>query len=164
TSGLEQELTLESIGFERRRLDTFRQIAAAGEGFKERVEPRRLPARRRHESTVEEGAFAVAERHSVWPIDEASGGQQHGVTRGGVPLTCGRSAGIDVGPALRDDTKFERRTHRYVAAGADRCLEIIERRLIEVRLGCDGGDLGSARPRTNRLASDPFVEPGALAH
>ena len=64
--------------------------------------------------------------------------------RGRVPFAGRRGARINVGLAFRDDAEFQRRADRDVVAGADRGLEIIDGRLVEVRLGGDRGDLLAA--------------------
>src|SRR4051794_1602829 len=84
--------------------------------------------------------------------------------RGRIPFARRRGPGVNVGPAFRNDTEFERGADRNVAAGPDRRLEIIDRCLGEMRLRSYGSDLRSARARANGLASVSFVEPGALTN
>src|SRR2546423_540279 len=85
------------------------------------------------------------------------------MTRGCVPFTRRRGPGVNVGPAFGNDAEFERRTDREIAAGANCSLEIIDGRLVEVRLGRDGGNLRTARARANSLTSAPLVEPRAFS-
>src|SRR5438046_8989240 len=85
------------------------------------------------------------------------------MTRGRIPFTRGRGPRVNIGSTFGNDAEFERRTDREIAAGANRGLEIIDGRLVEVRLGRDGGNLRPARARANSLASAPLVDPRALS-
>src|SRR5947209_18983522 len=85
------------------------------------------------------------------------------MTRGRIPFARRSGPRVNVGSAFGNYAEFERRTDRDIAAGANRGLEIIDGRLVEVRLGRDGGNLRPARARANSLASAPLVEPRAFA-
>src|SRR6185503_13624559 len=107
--------------------------------------------------------LAVSEWTAVRSVHQAPRCEQNGMARGGIPFACRRRARIDVGLALCEDAKLERRTDGDVVAVADCSLEIVHRRLIEVRLRRDGGHDLSARPGRNCDAPLPFVEPCAIA-
>ena len=103
--------------------------------------------------------LAIAEGRSVRTIDQSSRGKQHGVASRRVPFAGRRSAGIDVGSPLRDYAEFQRGTDRNVTAGADRLLQIVDRGLVEVRLGSDRGELLAAAAGPDRLAAFAVVDP-----
>ena len=79
---------------------------------------------------------------------------------GGVPLAGRRQARIDVGPALGDDAEFQRRADRDMLAAADRLLEIIGGRLVEVRLRRDRDQLLAALARRDGAPARPVLDPG----
>src|SRR5437764_5538890 len=85
------------------------------------------------------------------------------MTRGRIPFARRRGPGVNVSPAFGNDAEFQRRTDREIAAGANCNLEIIDGRLVEVRLGRDGGNLRTARARANGLTSAPLIEPRAFS-
>ena len=53
------------------RLNAFGEIAAAGKGFEEWVEPRRFPAARRDERPIEKSVLPVTQRRAVGTVDQS---------------------------------------------------------------------------------------------
>src|SRR3954470_13929303 len=110
-------------------LDALREVPSARKWLEERLEFWRLPARGRHKCPVEKGALAVAQCAPIGPVDQATRGEQHGMTRGRVPLARRCRSWINVGLALSHDAEFERRSNGYVVARSHGRLEIIDCRL-----------------------------------
>src|SRR5438128_883013 len=69
-----------------------------------------------------------------------------------------------VGFALSQDAELERRANRDIVAHADRSVEIIDRRLVEVRPGGDCSQLLAAWPRADLLPAAAFIHPGGACH
>ena len=83
------------------------RTSLGGKILQPRGDWRRLPPRRGAEPAVEEGGLAIAERRAIGAIDPTPGGEQDGVTGGGVPLAGRGLARVNIGPPFRDDTEFQ---------------------------------------------------------
>src|SRR3954468_19228426 len=111
-------------------LDALREVPSARKWLEERLEFWRLPARGRHKCPVEKGALAVAQCAAIRAVNPGARREQHGMTRGRVPLARRCGARVNVGVALSHDAKFERRSNGYVVARSHGRLEIIDCRLV----------------------------------